>query len=375
MASTETSSSSNCPPGGEKTRILIVGADPDLMGHLSSLDKNRWEVEQREAWHAGEEAALALVDGRNIGVEAAEQWGSSPLTVYLHDSKASGSESKGAPGYLVISREQFLMSDIEFSLGLLAEIIAMVKRVKHLGQEFRSYSRQAQIGAALQGFVHNVNNQMTAILGLLEIIRHENSHLQDIALLYEQCQRLHSDFSNLLRISRRDRLQEVTSFDMNALIREELRLIMVTDPLLRDRVACETHLDANLPPFYGIYSDFSHTFVNLIRNAANAMAAVDMPRLTIRTGQNSKEVWLGVEDCGVGIPENMVDEVFKPYFSLRNRTDGCETGGLGLGLSTSRELLEKYGVKWKVESRVGVGTRFVLNFPKDKVCRPPDSWL
>jgi signal transduction histidine kinase len=373
MASTETSSSSNRPPGGEKSRILIIGADPDLLGHLFSLDKNRWEAEAREAWHGGEEATLALVDGRNIRPEDAEHWGGSLLTVYLYGSKAPEIEFKSTPGYLVISREQFLMSDIEFSLGLMTEISSMVKHVRHLSQEFRSYSRQAQIGAALQGFVHNVNNQMTAILGLLEIIRHENSHLQDIAVLYEQCQRLHTDFSNLLRISRRDRVQEVTSFDMNALIREELRLIMVTDPLLRDRVACETHLDADLPPFYGIYSDFSHTFVNLIRNAANAMAAVDMPRLTVRTGQNSKEVWLGVEDCGVGIPEDMVDEVFKPYFSLRNRTDGCEPGGLGLGLSTSRELLEKYGVRWKVESRVGIGTRFVLYFPKDKVCRPPDS--
>jgi signal transduction histidine kinase len=373
MASTETSSHSNHPSGGEKTRILIIAADPDLLGHLSSLDTNRWEVEAKEAWHTGDEASLAFVDGRNVGVEDAEKWVGNLLTVYLYGSKVPKMESKVGLGCLAISREQFLRSDIALSLSLLTEISSMVRHVKHLGKEFRPYARQAQIGAALQGFVHNVNNQMTAILGLLEIIRHENSHLQDIALLYEQCQRLHTDFSNLLRISRRDRVQEVTSFDLNALIREELRLIMVTDLLLRTRVSCETHLDANLPPFYGIYSDFSHTFVNLIRNAANAMSAVDMPRLIIRTGQSPEEVWLDVEDCGIGIPEDMVDEVFKPYFSLRNRTEGCEPAGLGLGLSTSRELLEKYGVKWKVESRVGVGTRFVLQFPKDKVCRPPDS--
>lgn len=373
MAPIQRPSPQKSPTGGAKKQILLVAPAPDLLGHLASLDRTRWEVEAREAWSGGEEPFLTLVDGLNLRPEEVERRAAGSLTVYLSGPGFCAGDFVGGLGWLALSREQFLRSDIHFSLAVLSEIRPMVTYIKDLEGKFQPYARQAQLGAALQGFVHNINNQMASILGLLEILRLENSHLRDIPLLYERCLRLHADFSNLLRVSRRDRQQEVTSFDMNALIQEELRLIVATDPLLRGRAVCETHLDAELPPCYGIYSDFSHSFVNLVRNALDAMTAVDSPRLIVRTGQNAESIWLEVEDHGVGIPEHIVSEVFKPYFSVRERAEGQDVSGLGLGLSTSRELLEKYGVTWKVESQVGVGTRFVLNFPKEKVCRPPDT--
>lgn len=347
--------------------MLLIGAGLDLTAHLSSLSNPDWEVVKREAWVPGDEASLTVVDGL-AGVEWDENNLPPGLIVYLSDSPPEG--IRRVMGLLVLSRSEYLKSDANLLLDLLAEFGDMIKYIKYLEQESRPFFRQAQLGAALQGLVHNVNNQLTSIMGLLELIHMERQPSKDMVLLYDQFLRLKADFANLLRISHRDIAQETSSFDLNALIREELRLMTNSDPILRDRVLCKTDLDTNLPAFYGIYSDFSHSFVNLIRNALNAMENAANPQLTIRTGQNAKNIWLEVKDQGIGIPERLVDDIFKPYVSHRAQPSKREGTGLGLGLYTSKELLNKYGVEWKVESREGEGALFTLKFPKEKVCLP-----
>ncbi len=358
------------PNGGNKRKILLVSAGQDLVAHLSSLNQTDWEVVKREAWSGENKADLTIVDG-HIGEACLERDPASSLTLFLGDSPPHG--LKNNLGFLWLSRDQFLRSDVSLLLGLLGEFGATLNYIRYLESKFRPFLRQAQLGAALQGLVHNVNNQLTSIMGLLELIHQETPPSKDMVTLYEQFLRLHADFANLLRVSRRDIAKEVSSFDLNALICEELRLLTGSDPVLREKVLCKTELDTNLPAFHGIYSDFSHSFVNLVRNALNAMENAPSPQLTIRTGQTAKNIWLEVKDQGIGIPERFIEDIFKPYVSHRPQSGKHEGTGLGLGLYTSRELLNKYGVEWNVESQEGEGTRFTLNFPKEKVCQPPKS--
>jgi signal transduction histidine kinase len=360
----------NLPNNGKKRKILLLGAGLDLAAHLSSLNSADWDLVKREAWVSGDEVPLTLVDGLSK-----EKWDESSLppglVVYLSDSPSKGIE--GGMQLLILSRSQFLKSDVNLVMSLLTEFSDIINYIKHLEIESRPFFRQAQLGAALQGLVHNVNNQLTSIMGLLELMHQENRPTKDMVLRYEQFLRLQADFANLLRVSRRDITQESSSFDLNALIREELRLMTNSDAVLRNKVICKTDLDTNLPAFDGVYSDFSHSFVNLVRNALNAMEDVPNPRLTIRTGQDAKHIWLEVKDQGIGIPERLVDDIFKPYVSHRAKQSKSESTGLGLGLYTSKELLNKYGVEWKVESREGEGARFTLEFPREKVCKSPET--
>lgn len=358
------------PNGGHKRRILLVGAGSDLLTHLSSLDQTGWEIVKREAWSQEEKACLTIVDGPS-GEAYLEKSPPNCLTIYLGDSLPEGLANELQ--LLMLSRNRFLQSDVGLLLDLLGEFSDSLSYIRYLESRFRPFLRQAQLGAALQGLVHNVNNQLTSILGLLELIHQESQPSKDMSTLYEQFLRLQADFANLLRVSRRDITREVSSFDLNALIHEELRLMTGSDPILRDKVLCKTDLDTNLPACHGVYSDFSHSFVNLVRNALNAMENSPTPRLTIRTGQNTKNIWLEVQDQGIGIPERFIEDIFKPYVSHRSPSGKREGTGLGLGLYTSRELLNKYGVEWDVESREGEGTRFTLKFPKEKVCQPPKS--
>ncbi|MFH1010246.1 MAG: HAMP domain-containing sensor histidine kinase [bacterium] len=363
----------NSPKIGGIRRILLIRPSPDLVAHFSTLDGNRWTVEEQDGWSETDEYTLTILDGNNIMTREVINWSGKQSALYLADPASVPEGLPESPRLLMLPRETFLASDANLIVALLTQAFALTEFVKHLESKFRPYLRQAQLGAALQGFVHNVNNKMTSLLALLELLRRDNRHLKDLEVLEVQCRRLHADFANLLRVSQRDLIRDKSSFDLNALIREELQLMMGSDPLLRSRVVCKTELDANLPAFYGIYSDFSHSFVNLVRNAMNAMANATNPELVIRTGQKAQTIWLEVEDHGIGIPQQFMEDIFKPYVRLHSSRNEREETGLGLGLFTSRELLEKYGVKWSVESRLGEGTKFLLDFPKQRVCQSPET--
>ncbi len=357
----------------KERHILLVRAAPDLVVHASSLNHPEWKIKEIKALPEKEQAFMAVVDGQNVELNEFENKILNHVTVYLNPRGTSQKSLPSDPWFILLDREQFLKTDFQFLLSLFSGINEKFMLLGGIEEKYRLLMRQAQLGKALQSIVHNVNNQLAPVLAVLETIQKENVHIRDLAMIYEQCQRIHSDFANLLRVSRRGLAKEVSGFDLNALIREELRLMMGADPVLQSRVVCHTQLDTELPPLFGIYNDFSHSFINLLRNAASAMARTENPELTIRTGQNAKNIWLEVEDRGIGIPEHFLKDMFKPYVSSCERRKGQEDSGLGLGLSSSKELLDKYKVKWEVKSRVGVGTRFVLKFPRDKICIPPED--
>ncbi len=359
--------------GIKERHVLLIRAASDLLAHASSLTHSEWKLKEIKAFPSEEKAFLTIVDGQNVDLKEFENKTLDHLTVYLNPQEASKKSLPSDTWFISVEREQFLKTDFQFFLRLISSIAEKLEFSEEIKEKYRLLMRQAQLGKALQSIVHNVNNQLAPVLAALETLQKENVHLKDLAIISEQCQRIHSDFANLLRVSRRGLAKEVTGFDLNALIREELRLMMGADPLLQSRVVCHTQLDTELPPLYGIYNDFSHSFINLLRNAASAMAQTENPELMIRTGQNAKNIWLEVEDRGIGIPEHFLKDIFKPYVSSRERSKDQEDSGLGLGLSSSKELLDKYKVKWEVKSRVGVGTRFVLKFPRKKICTPPED--
>jgi signal transduction histidine kinase len=98
---------------------------------------------------------------------------------------------------------------------------------------------------------------------------------------------------------------------------------------------------------------------NLIRNAVKYMGRAIERRITVRVVQTDNVVRIEVVDTGPGIPGEMVESLFEPYF--RAQRSGPE--GLGLGLATVRKLAEGHGGRVGVSSQVGVGSTFWFELP------------
>ncbi|MGK7393431.1 MAG: sensor histidine kinase [Candidatus Cyclobacteriaceae bacterium M3_2C_046] len=96
-------------------------------------------------------------------------------------------------------------------------------------------------------------------------------------------------------------------------------------------------------------------FINLIKNAMEALSGVDDPALFIHAFQEKTQVVFKVEDNGKGIPEDQIENIFVPFFTTREN-------GSGIGLSISRQIVRLHKGQITVQSKVGKGTVFYLKF-------------
>ncbi|MEO6357309.1 MAG: HAMP domain-containing sensor histidine kinase, partial [Ferruginibacter sp.] len=82
------------------------------------------------------------------------------------------------------------------------------------------------------------------------------------------------------------------------------------------------------------------------------------PTVSIQTKKINDKVEIKVSDNGNGIPQNIVDKIFQPFFTTK------PTGqGTGLGLSLSYDIIKAHGGEIKVETKEGEGTTFIINLP------------
>ncbi len=122
-------------------------------------------------------------------------------------------------------------------------------------------------------------------------------------------------------------------------------------------------LSDSLPLIRGIYSDFSQSFINIIRNAIDAMLDSQEKELKIRSYHDHQNIYIEVTDTGCGIKEEDKPKIFEPYFSTKPiRANGKEPVGTGLGLHMVKLLLEPYKANITFSSRPGQ-TTFTIAIP------------
>jgi len=119
--------------------------------------------------------------------------------------------------------------------------------------------------------------------------------------------------------------------------------------------------DESLPDTMADAHQLQQVFLNLITNAEQAMEQRDGQhhhRLTVRTRRAADAIRIEIEDTGSGIPPNIIERIFNPFFTTK------PTGsGTGLGLSISLGIVREHEGTIHVESRPGQGATFVVGLP------------
>lgn len=112
----------------------------------------------------------------------------------------------------------------------------------------------------------------------------------------------------------------------------------------------------HVPPTVSDRVQLQQVMVNLVVNAAEAMRDVhDRPReVTLRTHGEAGRVYVEVSDHGAGLPADHGEQVFAPFYTTK-------PGGMGMGLSICRTIVESHGGKLTLELTDGPGSRFVLD--------------
>jgi PAS domain S-box-containing protein len=153
------------------------------------------------------------------------------------------------------------------------------------------------------------------------------------------------------------------SLDLNEATREVVALSL--SELERNKVIVRTELAAELPSVQGDRVQLQQVILNLLLNASDAMSSVDdRPRqLVIRTERDEKDcVRLSVRDTGVGFDPQAVDRLFNAFYTTKS-------GGMGIGLSVSRSIIESHRGRLWATPNDGPGVTFSFSI----ACGPQDG--
>jgi C4-dicarboxylate-specific signal transduction histidine kinase len=147
------------------------------------------------------------------------------------------------------------------------------------------------------------------------------------------------------------------SVDLNEAAREVIALSL--SELQRSRIVVRSELPDDLPHVIGDRVQLQQVILNLLRNASEAMSGVDdRPReLLIRTERDEGDgVRLSVRDVGVGLDPKSADNLFRAFYTTKS-------GGMGIGLSVSRSIIEKHRGRLWAAPNDGPGATFAFSIP------------
>ena len=250
-------------------------------------------------------------------------------------------------------------------------IVVMVEDVTEqqaLETQLVQSEKLAAVGQLVSGVAHELNNPLTSIAGLSEFLleqkelgKKDRGHLQ---VIQEQAERASRIVRNLLTFARKGAAERVP-VDLNDVIRRTLSLTSY-DLKLKD-IVVERELSGALPDVFGDRHGLQQVVLNLVTNAAHAVAENprERPReITVSTWFDG-QVHLRVADTGPGIADEIAQSVFTPFFTTK------EPGkGTGLGLSITYSIVESHGGQITLEPR---GPRGGAAFRVDLPPAPADA--
>ncbi len=226
----------------------------------------------------------------------------------------------------------------------------------------------SSIGLLAAGVAHEVNTPLAVISSYTQMLAKQMRPMmeQDKRLapvldkITQQTFRASEIVNGLLNFSRTGS-SEFSSIDMNRLLLDTLTL--VDHQFKTGQIRVETELDAELPRIQGNEGKLQQVVLNLLLNARDAMHGSSNGRIRIATQQRAGRVTAVVQDYGDGIEPEHLHRIFDPFFTTKSKPGNGQHKGTGLGLAVSYGIMQEHGGKMQVESKVGVGTTFRLEFP------------
>jgi signal transduction histidine kinase len=226
----------------------------------------------------------------------------------------------------------------------------------------------SSIGLLAAGVAHEVNTPLAVISSYTQMLAKQMRPMMEedkrlapvLEKITQQTFRASEIVNGLLNFSRTGGT-EFASVDLNRLLRDTLTLL---DHQFKTAEICvETELDADLPRIHGNEGKLQQVVLNLLLNARDAMHGSRDARIRIATEQAGGRVWATIEDFGGGIEPEHMNRIFDPFFTTKNKPGKGQHKGTGLGLAVSYGIMQEHAGKMHVQSKVGVGTTFRLEFP------------
>lgn len=224
-------------------------------------------------------------------------------------------------------------------------------------QLLANYQELAELAGSL---AHEIKNPLSVIRMNMDLLaedlaeastQRDRRALAKVEIVRQQCVRLENLLNDFLKFTR------VRAMDLHAgNLNEQIeRVLDLFEPQAREQgIEIQRYLDPDLPNLLLEPETMQAAIVNLVKNALEAMPQGG--QLVVRTHPTRIGIAFDLIDTGCGMDEKTAMHMFDTFYSTKN-------GGSGLGLPTTRKIIAAHGGWIDVQSEVGRGTKFTLEFP------------
>ncbi len=244
------------------------------------------------------------------------------------------------------------------------EVLCVIRDVtdqKMLQEQLIQSEKMSAIGQLVSGVAHELNNPLAGISAFAQLLLTEKRFPPDqrtaAEMIYAEARRASRIVQNLLTFARQHK-PERTPTAVNQVLDDTLELRGYE---LRVRgIEVTRDYDEQIPETMADAHQLQQVFLNLVTNAEQAMekSPRESQRLIVRTRRTGAVIRMEVEDTGPGIPPNLLERIFNPFFTTK------PTGsGTGLGLSISLGIVREHEGRIWAENAPQGGARFVVEVP------------
>ncbi len=263
----------------------------------------------------------------------------------------------------ITRRALFAINSVDRERGAVAAQMAAEAEEARLRLVLLDSARNRSMGELASAIAHELNQPLSAVTNYVNACRQELRNFsidvpETVERLIESAVTESSRAASLVRrlrnfIGAGEIAQE--RLDLHAVIRQGVELALFADG--GDGCAVEFDFDPDLPEILADRVQVGQVILNLVRNSLTAMAGCDNRVLTVSTAMVESMVIVSISDTGVGIPEEMMATLFEPFHP-------STTGGMGIGLSLCRSIVEAHGGRIWTKQR-DVGAEFVFSLRID----------
>ena len=321
-----------------------------------------------ESWNAQMEAMYALSRSEALGqplqnvfpiefVEALEGFRNEQGVHHLYKFRLTTRAGEHRTANIAIAP---LLSRDFVSVGRIILVDDITERVS-LETQLAQADKLSSIGLLAAGVAHEINTPLAVISSYAQMLSKQlkgDARLGPVLdKITQQSFRAAEIANGLLNFSRTS-TTEFRDTNLNQVIRDTLSLL--DHQFKTAQILVDLELDENLPPIHGNPGKLQQVFLNLLLNAKDAMPGGG--RLRVATLANG-HVEAVVNDSGSGIAPEHLKRIYDPFFTTKTMPRPGDRRGTGLGLSVSYGIIQEHAGKIHVESAIGAGTTFHLEFP------------
>jgi signal transduction histidine kinase len=259
-----------------------------------------------------------------------------------------------------LKEERTLLNTIAKELSLMIDKINQKNDKYILELRLRHADRLVTIGEFSAGIAHELNEPLGTILGFAQLAKksnHVSTQLEkDLSKIVDASLYARDILRKLMTFARNNE-QEEKLINFNSVIKNSIYLLETRSK--NSNIRFVKILEEKLPSIWANAVQLNQVIINLCVNSIQAMP--EGGNIVLQTRSDKENVYLTIQDSGIGISKDTIKRIFDPFFTTKKSSTNT-----GLGLSVTHGIISLLNGKIKVESNLGVGTRFEIIIPLKK---------